>query len=211
MVIAGSVEDVFDTRRRVWLVVLWNAGTTAGLCFGPVYAAYITAAVGWRWVFYSAAILTALLFLALLAIRESRPSLLLGRKIARLGADTAVANLEWYNADASPDLASLLDLVVVRPMTLLVTEPLVVMVASISAVSWGIIYLFTEALTQIYVSMGFSVQQASLSLLAIATGVLFTFIPRFWDMKVVRDKTRKNEPIEPYALPPLQPCSRARG
>lgn len=83
VVVAGSVEDMFNARARVWVVVLWNAGTTAGLCFGPVYAAYISAAAaagagaggGWRWVFRSAAAVTAVLFVALLWVRESRPSM----------------------------------------------------------------------------------------------------------------------------------------
>ncbi len=131
----------------------------------------------------------------------SRPSLLLGRKIARLRDETNISALEWYNPDASPDLATLLNLIVVRPVTLLVSEPLVIMVAIISAVSWGMIYLFTEALTQIYVSIGFTTTQASLPFLAIAAGVLFTFLPRFWDMKVVRDRNRKNEHVEPYVGP----------
>jgi MFS family permease len=75
VVVAGSVEDMFNARRRVWVVVLWNAGTTAGLCFGPVYAAYVSAAAGWRWVFRSAAAVTAVLLVALLWVRESRPSM----------------------------------------------------------------------------------------------------------------------------------------
>ncbi|KAH8884637.1 major facilitator superfamily transporter [Thozetella sp. PMI_491] len=197
VVIAGSIEDVFNTRRRVWVVVLWNAGTTAGLCFGPVYAAYISEAFGWPWVFYSAASGTAAILLALLAIRESRPSLLLGRRVERARAETAIAELAWYNPDASPDLAALLDVVVVRPLILLGTEPLVILVAIVSAVSWSIIYLFTEALTGIYMSMGFTAEQASLPFLAVAAGVLFTFLPRFWDMRVVRARAQKNEPVEP--------------
>ena len=54
-----------------------------------------------------------------------------------------------------------------------------------------------EALSQIYTSMGFTTTQASLPFLAIAVGVLFTFLPRFWDMKVVRARHQKGEPIEP--------------
>ena len=143
VVIAGSVEDIFNTKRRVWIVVLWNAGTTAGLCFGPIYAAYISASLGWRWVFYSAGIVTAVLTVAVLGVRESRPSLLLRRKVARLGEETSLTNLEWHNTDPAPTLKTLVDLVAVRPVYLLVTEPLIIMVAVISGVSWGLIYLFS--------------------------------------------------------------------
>ncbi|KND86755.1 putative transporter [Tolypocladium ophioglossoides CBS 100239] len=197
VVIAGSVEDIFNAKRRVWVVVLWNVGTTMGLCFGPVYATYITAMAGWRWVFYSAAIVTGVLFAALLAIKESRSSMLLGRKILHIQRHTKISDLSWHNPDYSPHFRALLDVVVVRPVTLLVTEPLVIMVAAISAVSWGIIYLFTESLATIYGSIGFTKTQASLPFLAVALGTLLTLIPRFWDMRVVRARQQKRELIQP--------------
>lgn len=197
VVIAGSIEDIFNAERRVWIVLGWNVGTTVGLCMGPIYAAYIAAAVGWRWVFYSSGIVTGLLLVALLFVRESRPSMLLRRQIDKLRRETRITDLEWHNPDSSPDLRSLADIVVVRPVTLLVTEPLVIMIATISAVSWGIIYLFTEALTAIYTSLGFTRTQASLPFLAIALGTMLTFIPRLWDMKAVKARQAKNEPIQP--------------
>ncbi|KAF6841813.1 MFS multidrug transporter [Colletotrichum musicola] len=197
VVIAGSVEDMFNTKRRVWIIVLWNAGTTVGLCFGPIYASYISEAVGWRWVFYSAAIVTGVLLVALLGIRESRPSLLLGRVIRQIEKETAIQDLSWHNPDEARDWRALVQVGVIRPGRILLTEPLVVMVALISASSWGMIYLFTESLTVVYLSLGFTKTQASLPFLAISVGVLFTFVPRLWDMKVVRDRQRKQVPVQP--------------
>ncbi|KXH43196.1 major facilitator superfamily transporter [Colletotrichum nymphaeae SA-01] len=199
VVIAGSVEDMFNTKQRVWIIVLWNAGTTVGLCFGPVYAAYISQAVGWRWIFHSAAVVTAVLFLAMFGIRESRPSILLGAIIKKIQRErtTTVRELAWHNPDEARDWRALVRISVLRPGKILLTEPLVVMVALISASSWGMIYLFTESLTVVYVSLGFTKTQASLPFLAIAVGVVFTFLPRLWDMKVVRDRQRKQVPIQP--------------
>lgn len=197
VVIAGSVEDMFNAKRRIWIVVLWNVGTTMGLCFGPVYASYITAAAGWKWVFYSAGIVTGVLFVALIAIKESRPSILLGRKIEQIQKNTTITDLEWHNPDNLPSMRSLVDVVVVRPFTLLFTEPLVMIIATISAISWGIIYLFTESLTPIFQTMGLSRMQSTLTFLAIALGTLFTMLPRFWDMRVARARRRKQEPLQP--------------
>lgn len=47
VVLAGSVEDMFNARWRVWLVWLWNALSTAGLVFGPIYGVYIASNIGW--------------------------------------------------------------------------------------------------------------------------------------------------------------------
>nr|XP_036585692.1 MFS multidrug transporter [Colletotrichum truncatum]KAF6795743.1 MFS multidrug transporter [Colletotrichum truncatum] len=197
VVIAGSVEDMFNTKRRVWIIVLWNAGTTVGLCFGPIYAAYISEAVGWRWIFYSAAIVTGVLFVSLFGIKESRPSLLLGHIVQRMGEQTSIQDLNWHNPDEAPDFRALVQISVVRPGRILLTEPLVIMVALISASSWGMIYLFTESLTVVYISLGFTKTQASLPFLAIAVGVIFTFLPRLWDMKIVKDRQRKQIPVQP--------------
>ncbi|KAK1981282.1 major facilitator superfamily transporter [Colletotrichum cereale] len=197
VVIAGSVEDMFNTKRRVWIIVLWNAGTTVGLCFGPIYGAYISEAAGWRWIFYSAAIVTAVLLVALFGIRESRPSILLGGIIEKIKRETTLQELAWHNPDEARDWRALIRISVVRPGRILLTEPLVIMVALISASSWGMIYLFTESLTVVYLSLGFSKTQASLPFLAIAVGVLFTFLPRLWDMKVVRDRQRTKTPVQP--------------
>ncbi|KAK8015230.1 hypothetical protein PG990_008526 [Apiospora arundinis] len=197
VVTAGSVEDLFNTRTRIWIVVLWNGGSTAGLCFGPIYAAYIQAACGWKWVYYSSAIVTAVTFLCLIGVRESRPSKILKTKITKLMGCGKIHNLDWHNPDHSPDMASFVNLVVIRPVHLLCTEPLVIMVTAISSISWGIIYFFTESLTIDYTSMGFSKTQASLPFLAMASGVLLTLFPRLWDTKVAKRRQAQHKPVEP--------------
>ncbi|KAJ4396465.1 hypothetical protein N0V93_000684 [Gnomoniopsis smithogilvyi] len=197
VVIAGSVEDLFNSRERVWIVVIWNAATTIALCLGPIYAAYITEHCGWRWVYYSAGIGTGVLSLAVLGIKESRPSILLKRKIERVREETAITDLTWNNADSASDWQSFLQVVVVRPMHILCTEPLVILVAIISGVSWGIVYLFTESTIDIYQSMGFSKTQASLPFLAVAFGVVLTFIPRIHDIKKMDRRRKASEGVVP--------------
>jgi hypothetical protein len=101
------------------------------------------------------------------------------------------------NHDAARNTAELVHTILVRPARLLVTEPLVILVSTLSAVSWAIIYLFTEALTGIYISMGFSATSASLPFLALGVGVLFSIFPRFQDIKIARKRKASREPLEP--------------
>ncbi|KAK3356517.1 major facilitator superfamily transporter [Lasiosphaeria hispida] len=198
VVTAGSIEDMFDGGQRVWLVVLWNAGSTAGLCLGPVYGAYIISVLNWRWVYYSSAIIAAVCFLCLFGVKESRPSQILKRKIAQL-RDLGVENLEWFNPDHSPDAKTRFRLVVIQPMQLLATEPIIALVTSISAVSWGMIYLFTESLPDVYMSMsaGFTQTTSSLAFLAFIPGILLSFLPRLWDRRAVSMRMERGERIEP--------------
>jgi MFS family permease len=138
----------------------------------------------------------AILTVATLFIRESRPSLLLAKKVATLRGRTG-QDLKFDNHDAVADHERLIDVILIRPATLLVSEPLVILVTTLFAVSWAIIYLFTEALTDIYKSMGFSQASASLPFLAIGVGVLFSIFPRFFDVRIARKRKERGEPLEP--------------
>ncbi|KAL2145925.1 hypothetical protein VTI28DRAFT_5799 [Corynascus sepedonium] len=191
VVTAGSVHDMFGARRRVWLVAVWNAGSTAGLCLGPVYGAYILAACGGDG-------------------DEWRPSRIMKRKLAELREQISLGegpaarvdeeSLNWFNPDHAPDARMMVKLVIVQPLQLLGTEPIVIMVTIISAVSWGIIYLFTESLPDVYLSMseaGFTRTTSSLAFLALLPGVGLSFLPRLWDQRVVRKGLQRSEGIQP--------------
>lgn len=47
VVVAGSVEDLFNEQSRIWLIWLWNCLTVAGQVLGPVYSTFIAARLGW--------------------------------------------------------------------------------------------------------------------------------------------------------------------
>ncbi|KAI9710150.1 MAG: hypothetical protein M1820_002952 [Bogoriella megaspora] len=199
VVIAGSIEDMFNARSRVWLVFAWNALTTLGLVFGPIYGAYIDREHGWRWIYISASIGTAFLTIMVFFLRESRPSLLLHHKIRLLHKSHGLTSLKYDNHDAAPTRALLLQRILIRPARLLTTEPLVILIASLSACSWGTIYLFTASLPSIYLSLlpGFTSTTSSLPFLAIGVGVFFSIFPRFYDAHLAKRRKLLNQPLEP--------------
>jgi MFS family permease len=47
IVLAGSIEDLYSTWPRLWLLWLWNCSTILGLGIGPMYGSYIVSAIGW--------------------------------------------------------------------------------------------------------------------------------------------------------------------
>ncbi|KAH7040976.1 major facilitator superfamily transporter [Microdochium trichocladiopsis] len=211
VVIAGSIEDLFNSRERVWAVICWNSMTTIALCLGPIYAAHIIPSAGWQWVYYSASICTLVMSLALLLMKESRPSVILGRKIRVLRKTTTLADLRWTNADLAQDWRAWGRLVLVRPMHILMTEPLVMLVAITSGLSWSVVYLFTESVVRVYSSMGLGDSESSLAFLSLAAGVLVTLAPRFADTRRIESLQAAGKHIEPedkmqgfaYAAPAL--------
>lgn len=47
IVSAGSIEDMFNSRGRVWLIFLWVLMANLGLVLGPIMSVYIIVHLSW--------------------------------------------------------------------------------------------------------------------------------------------------------------------
>jgi hypothetical protein len=150
-----------------------------------------------RWVFYIAAIVTGLFAVVLFFIRESRPSLLLSKRLAKLQEATGEFRFRIQNPDQAPDLKTFVVLTLTRPVRLFFTDPIVFVVSIMGAVGWALIYLFTEAIPVIYSSFGLTREQSSLMFLAIGLGIVFGIFPRLHDRNVLRKRQEANEHLHP--------------
>ncbi|KAJ5112051.1 hypothetical protein N7532_000096 [Penicillium argentinense] len=197
IVVAGSIEDMYNSKDRVWLIFLWAIVANMGLALGPIMSIYITVSLSWRWVFRIAAAVTALVTILLLFIHESRPSSVLEKEVEKIRQATGITTLKALNPDHTPDLKTFVRIGLFRPIQLFFTEPIVFMVATMSAVAFALIYLFTEALPPIYVSMGFSDTSAYLPFLAICIGLLSGMLTRIQDIRIIQKYKDQNIPLEP--------------
>ncbi|EFR00842.1 hypothetical protein MGYG_03847 [Nannizzia gypsea CBS 118893] len=197
IVVAGSIEDIFNSKDRIWLIFLWAMVANMGLILGPIMSIYIIDALDWRWVFHISAIFTAVITVLLLGIRESRPSLLLAQEVAKLRKLTGISTLKALNPDHAPDMKTFVRIALFRPLKLFFTEPIVFMVATISAVAFALIYLFTEALPPIYEDLGFSSANSSLPFLAIGIGLISGVLTRIFDHKTITRYQREGKPLQP--------------
>jgi MFS family permease len=150
-----------------------------------------------RWIYHSSAIVTAMVSLLLFTIRESRPTKLLSEKLERL-EEKYHGNLEpRYNPDAVPNGRALAEIVLLRPIRLAVTEPIVIMVSLLNATAWGLLYLFTESLPVVYSLYGWSDTTTSLAFIAIGLGIPFSLLCRLWDVQVSAQRKRQNQDLMP--------------
>lgn len=46
-IVAGSIEDIFNSGPRIWMVYIWTVAANLGLCMGPIVGVYVTAKAGW--------------------------------------------------------------------------------------------------------------------------------------------------------------------
>ncbi|KAF3006312.1 hypothetical protein E8E14_000271 [Neopestalotiopsis sp. 37M] len=194
----GSIEDLSNAKDRIWCIFLWAMISNFGMAMGPIMSAYIIVALEWRWVFYIAAIISATTTLFLFTLRESRPTLLLAREVAMIRKNnTELGDLKALDPDFTPDIRAFVRLALGRPARLLFTEPIIFMVAVISAVAAAIIYLFTVSLPTVYENLGFSTEAASLPFLAIGLGIILSVLTRFLDDRIVARCKRQGRLLAP--------------
>lgn len=83
-------------------------------------------------------------------------------------------------------------------MRLFFTEPIVFLASSMAATVCAVIYLFPEAFPVVFAdAFDFSPRQCSLLNLAISVGVLLTFLPRLYDIKISNMCRRNNIVAQP--------------
>ncbi|KAI0097546.1 MFS multidrug transporter [Nemania sp. FL0031] len=184
IVVAGSMEDIFNNKGRVWAIFIWAVAGNAAVCVGPIYGSYVTARYGWRWVFYIAALLLAVLFILCLCISETRPSLLLERQVSLVRKELPPAEehkIHVLNPDTVPGLRALLMVTLLRPVYLLFTEPIIAAVAIMGSLTCALFYMQAESLMLVFRSFGWSSETASLAFIPILMGCLFSSLTRVYD------------------------------
>lgn len=147
--------------------------------------------------FYVAGIVLAVVTLFCFALRESRPSFILGQEVAKVREESGIDTLKALNPDHTPDLQTFARIALFRPVQLFFTEPIVFMVSVMSAVAFALIYLFTEALPLVYQSMGFSTESSNLPFLAIVIGLALGLLTRIYDHRKISRYESQDIPLEP--------------
>ncbi|KAK1139226.1 hypothetical protein N8T08_001156 [Aspergillus melleus] len=193
----GSVEDMFSSWPRTWVLLFWTVASNIGLSMGPIIGSHITTALSWRWLFYVYAIALVIITVLFCFIRESRPSQILIKEVNHLRQKTGDHTLEALNHDHFPDMNTFVRTALFRPVQLLFTEPLVIATALMNGFSFALLYLFTEALQLVYTALDFSDSQASLPFLGLAVGFWFSIPCRLIDYRIFASLRRQNLPIKP--------------
>ncbi|KAJ5609228.1 hypothetical protein N7528_009795 [Penicillium herquei] len=195
-ILGGSIEDLFNSQARIWVVFFWTAASNIGLILGPIMSSYIIEALDWRWVFFTYAIILAALTVLLMFIKESRSSCVLTSEVNKL-RHILPSIPPALNHDHSPDMQTFAKEALFRPVQLFFQEPIIFTISMMISVAMSLIYIFTEALQPIYQSMGFSASQASLIFMAIGLGTCFSTLTRILDCYIFNRRRDQGLPIKP--------------
>lgn len=46
-IVGGSIEDMFNSQARIWVVFWWTIASNIGLIIGPIMSSHIIAVLNW--------------------------------------------------------------------------------------------------------------------------------------------------------------------
>ena len=146
-VVAAVFSDIFDNRVRGMAITLFSMTVFTGPLFAPFIGGFIVDSyLGWRWTEYLCGIMGAsALIMDVLWLEETYPPVVLIEKAAELRRRTKNWGIHAKQEEIEVDIMVLVQKNFSRPLKLLVTEPIVLLLSIYMAFIYGLLYLFLTA------------------------------------------------------------------
>lgn len=145
--VAAVFSDMFDNRTRGIAITVFSMTVFTGPLLAPFTGGFITMSyLGWRWTQYIVAIMGFLAFgMNLIFLNETYPPVILVEKAAELRRRTKNWGIHAKQEEVEIDFKELVEKNFSRPLRMLVTEPIVLLLSIYMAFVYGILYLFLTA------------------------------------------------------------------
>jgi len=146
-VVAAVFSDMFDNRTRGLAITVFSMTVFTGPLLAPFIGGFIVESyLGWRWTEWLVAIMGfAAFFLDLFFLEETYPPVILISKAAELRRRTKNWGIHAKQEEIEIDFRELITKNFSRPMRLLFTEPIVLLLSIYMAFIYGLLYLFLTA------------------------------------------------------------------
>lgn len=152
-------------------MAVFNAAVIFGPCAGPIISGYISPALDWRWTFWIGLIFAGVSFVPVILVPETYTPVLLKQRARKLRKESQNENICAPMELEKADLKHVLSVVLMRPIKMFVSEPILFFSCLYSSFVYGILYMFFQAYPIIYIqTYGFSLGQEGLAFLAIGVG-----------------------------------------
>ncbi|PHH74100.1 hypothetical protein CDD82_5100 [Ophiocordyceps australis] len=203
----GTVADLFIPQERGKVLAAWTIGPLLGPVIGPVIGSFLSAAKGWRWVFWVLAIVSgAVSCVYLVLLRETAPNIILRDIAKRRRKETGNQALQSaLDTHLSPRLA--FQRAIVRPLKMLLLSPIVASVATLAAIVYGYLYLLFTSFTSVFEDeYHFASNIVGLTYLGLGVGlILGLLVFGALSDRIIKSKAAQNDGIikPEYRLPPM--------
>ncbi|KAF2769530.1 MFS multidrug transporter [Teratosphaeria nubilosa] len=177
-VVAAVFSDMFNNELRGIAVASFSATVICGPFTGPFIGGFVTKSyLGWRWTAYIPAFMGfAAAVLALFFQKESYGPVILVSKASELRRKTRNWGIHAKQEEVEVDLKELLTKNISRPLRILFTEPIVLLITIYMSFIYGLLYLNLTAYSLVFGSVyDFSLGVSGLPYIALIVGVAIAF------------------------------------
>ncbi|WEW55571.1 hypothetical protein PRK78_001002 [Emydomyces testavorans] len=146
-VVAAIFSDMFDNRLRGLAITPFSMTVFTGPLLAPFIGGFIVDSyLGWRWTSYLPGIMGAsALVLDYFFLSETYPPVVLIQKAAELRRRTKNWGIHAKQEEIEVDFMELIEKNFSRPVKILFTEPIVLLLSLYTAFIYGLLYLFLTA------------------------------------------------------------------
>ncbi|PSN73017.1 major facilitator superfamily [Corynespora cassiicola Philippines] len=204
--VAAVFSDMFDNRTRGMAITIFSMTVFTGPLLAPFVGGFIVMShLGWRWTEYIVAIMGFFAFgCNLIFLEETYPPQILVAKAAELRRRTKNWGIHAKQDEVEIDLRELLEKNFSRPLRMLVSEPIVLLLSIYMAFIYGLLYLFLTAYPLVFQGVhGMNLGVGGLPFFGMVTGQLLAGTVIFIRQPGYQRKLAANHdmPIPEWRLP----------
>lgn len=146
-IVAAVFSDMFDNRTRGIAITVFSMTVFTGPLLAPFIGGFITMSyLGWRWTQYIVSFMGFFAFaMNLLFLEETYPPVILVQKAEELRRRTKNWGIHAKQEEIEIDFKELVEKNFSRPLRMLISEPIVLLLSIYMAFVYGILYLFLTA------------------------------------------------------------------
>lgn len=208
VVVPAAFADMFDNQQRGRVITLFVMTIFCVPIIAPVAGSFIVNSyLGWRWTEYITGIMGALsLVLVTLFYEETHHPIILVQKANEIKERTGNWMIHAAHDEFTITLKDIVEKNLTRPLYMLISEPIILLISLYNAFVYGILYLMLSAYPVIFAE-GYRMHGgvAELPYLGMVIGMLaggvFTFAMEGNYLKAL--KANNYKPVPEARLPPL--------
>lgn len=170
----GTVADMYSEKYRADAMSALMMSGFLGSALGPVIGGFCAVYKGWRWTQWSALIVAGVALIELAPMHETYKKVILRRRAKERGEQKVPIREEQTSGEFAHNI---LTIVLLRPLHMLFTEPIVTLFSLYNAFALGTLYGFFSAypivLGNVY---GFNEWETGLTFIGTCVGVLLGWV-----------------------------------
>jgi len=171
---SASICDYTSGNKRAVSMAFYYAVPTFGSSLGPLVGGFVVQARGWRWTQWVVLIAAGACYIPILFTRETYKKTILQRRAKKAGMLEPATEVKTWPQQVSYFATTLL----IRPVHMLFTEPIVGFVCLYNGFIFGLMYTFIIALPWVYEHYyDFNATEINLSFLGLILGTVIVPCP----------------------------------